>query len=55
MREVSGQLSYVINTEHESSGKDDFKYCGGGALPFFVVPWTVACQAPLSMEFSRQE
>ena len=21
----------------------------------FVAPWTVACQAPLSMEFSRQE
>ena len=22
---------------------------------FFVTPWTVALQAPLSMEFSRQE
>ena len=22
---------------------------------FFVAPWTVACQAPLSMKFSRQE
>ena len=21
----------------------------------FVIPWTVACQAPLSIEFSRQE
>ena len=21
----------------------------------FVTPWTVACQAPLSMKFSRQE
>ena len=21
----------------------------------FVTPWTLACQAPLSMEFSRQE
>ena len=21
----------------------------------FAVPWTVACQAPLSMEFSKQE
>ena len=21
----------------------------------FTTPWTVACQAPLSMEFSRQE
>ena len=24
-------------------------------VPFFVTPWTVAHQAPLSMEFSRQE
>ena len=24
-------------------------------VQFFVTPWTVACQAPLSMEFSRQE
>ena len=22
---------------------------------FFMTPWTVACQAPLSMEISRQE
>ena len=22
---------------------------------FFVIPWTVACQAPLFMEFSKQE
>ena len=33
---------------------------GGGALvtkscPTLVTPWTVACQAPLSMGFSRQE
>ena len=24
-------------------------------VQLFVTPWTVACQAPLSMEFSRQE
>ena len=24
-------------------------------VPFFVIPWTVARQAPLSMGFSRQE
>ena len=33
---------------------------GGGALvaqscPAFATPWTVACQAPLSVRFSRQE
>ena len=34
--------------------------CGGGGLvpkscPTLAVLWTVACQAPLSMGFSRQE
>ena len=24
-------------------------------VPFFVTPWTVACQVPLSMGFPRQE
>ena len=24
-------------------------------VPVLATPWTVACQAPLSMEFSRQE
>ena len=32
---------------------------GGGLVakssPTLVTPWTVACQAPLSMGFSRQE
>ena len=25
----------------------------GSTVPLFATPWTVACQAPLSMEFSR--
>ena len=32
--------------------------CGGlvtKSCPTLVIPWTVACQAPLSMGFSRQE
>ena len=32
--------------------------CGGlvtKSCPALVIPWTVACQAPLSMGFSRQE
>ena len=37
-----------------------FQGSGGGDLvtklcPTLVTPWTVALQAPLSMEFSRQE
>ena len=34
-------------------------YTGGGLVtklcPTLVTPWTVACQAPLFMGFSRQE
>ena len=31
-----------------------FKLCGHVAVTF-LTPWTIACQAPLSMEFSKQE
>ena len=39
---------------------DYWKNRGSGGLvsqfcPTLVTPWTVACQAPLSMGFSRQE
>ena len=37
----------------------DTRVCGGGLVtkscPTLATPWTVACQAPLPMEFSRQE
>ena len=29
--------------------------CVLSRVQLFVTPWTVACQAPLSVEFSRQE
>ena len=29
--------------------------CVLGCVQLFATPWTVACQAPLSTEFSRQE
>ena len=37
-----------------------FLTCGGGGFvaklcPTLATPWTVACQAPVSMEFSRQD
>ena len=37
-----------------------FAVSGGGGLvakssPTLATPWTVACQVPLSLEFSRQE
>jgi len=30
-------------------------YCMLSRVQLFVTPWTVACQAPLSVGFSRQE
>jgi len=36
----------------------DYLYSGGlvaKSCPILAIPWTVACQAPLSIEFSRQE
>ena len=38
----------------------NFSQTGGGGLvtnscPVFATPWTIACRAPLSMRFSRQE
>ena len=37
-----------------------YHFGGGGGLvarscPVLATPWTVACQAPLSVRFSRQE
>ena len=29
--------------------------CSSACVRLFVTPWILACQAPLSMEFSRQE
>ena len=45
------------------SGKHILIHCGGGgggglvakSFPTLATPWTIACQAPLSMGFSRQE
>ena len=33
----------------------EFNACILNRVQHFATPWTVACQAPLSMEFSRQE
>ena len=35
--------------------KNSFKKDSAKSCPTLVIPWTVACQAPLSMGFSRQE
>ena len=66
---VAGQgLRGHWKEERRKGGKETFlplflgallDYCGGGLVansrPTLAIPWTVACQAPLSMGFSRQE
>ena len=41
--------------ENWSAAPDDRVKSESGSLALFETPWTVAHQAPLSMEFSRQE
>ena len=36
-------------------GKNLDRYISCSVTSNFMTPWTVACQAPLSMEFSKQE
>ena len=47
----------IIKTRHRQIHKLYMSVCVSRSVHvwFFVTPWTVACQAPLSMEFSRQE
>ena len=40
---------------HPIQGVCVWKCCLLSCIWYFVIPWTVAYQAPLSMEFSRQE
>ena len=42
---------YVINMASDQQSKWKSLSC----IRLFATPWTVACQAPLSMEFSRPE
>ena len=39
----------------QQQSPDGVHVCSASRVQFFVIPWTVACQAPLSMGFSRQE
>ena len=58
-KEAEGRprTSYLAASWLQSQKED--VYSGGGLVaklfPAFVTAWTVACQAPLSMGFPRQE
>ena len=43
------------NRWHETSSKVVCMCCMLNHVQLFMIPWTVACQTPLSVEFSRQE
>ena len=49
---LSGELysCIAILNAKQKIKQDDIK-----SVQFFAILWTVTCQAPLSMEFSRQE
>ena len=51
--------AYNIATSHSLTPLQPYLGGGGGLIaksrPTLATPWTVACQAPLSMGFSRQE
>ena len=44
-----------VESPHLISKKRNVCMLSRSVVDSFVTPWTVACQAPLSVEFSRQE
>ena len=47
---------FVVGSWNQSKLNDNCMCYSLSPVQFFATPWTVAhCQAPLSMEFSRQE
>ena len=53
-RGVRDTLYLSHSVSHPEGLKEDGN-CGKSLIHLFGIPWTVACQALLSMEFSRQE
>ena len=43
------------NLQRQSMGEVKSESVSCSVVPDSATPWAVACQAPLSMEFSRQE
>ena len=50
-RQTPYTLTYMWNLKYDTSEPVTLLSC----VWVFEIPWTVACQAPPSMEFSRQE
>ena len=52
MQEGVQKFQFALWVDAETSGAHAHSL---SRIRLFATPWTVACQAPLSMEFSRQE
>ena len=54
--EIPVLFSQFCSSPHKGSNNKVYILCACfRCIQLFVTPWTVACQAPLSMRFSRQE
>ena len=55
--EVYGELGQIQDNRERRKGLNNLELLAQSLshVEFFATPWTLACQAPLSMEFSRQE
>ena len=52
---VESSVHRTLLGEREKEWGERMCVCHSAASDSFVIPWTVACQAPLSMGFPRQE
>ena len=56
---ANGISQHSGQRRHPEAGLKEFRPCGGGLVTqsclILTTPWTVACQAPPSMGFSRQK
>ena len=56
LKETEGQGLKLLTKGHWGMNVHETVQClSHSVMSNSVTPWTVACQAPLSMEFSRQE
>ena len=53
--EVSPKIATVFCLKMISRLQDQKNEISRSVISNFATPWTVVCQAPMSMEFSRQE
>ena len=55
--EIAAHFEFTVLVKHRTGTRLNYQFmCVSSSVVFdSATPWTVACQAPLSMKFSRQE